>query len=50
MPRNVLKYDHPVHGEIWVQHGSQAHQLFLEKKYGELERHLGFLFKKCYAN
>jgi hypothetical protein len=48
MPKNAIKYTHPVHGEIWIQRGSEAHTMYEEKNWFILNNHLSTHYLTCY--
>lgn len=50
MPRNAIVYVHPKRGEMWIQRGSDAAELYAEKNWGQLNELLDGLWRKCYGS
>lgn len=43
--RTTKKYIHPNKGEVWIAAGSKAMELLEDKKWKELDKHLGLIWK-----
>jgi hypothetical protein len=49
MPKNVIRYIHPVLGEQYIDRNSNAYDLYQEKKFDVLNQILIELNLKCYG-